>query len=95
MEMVTKVGAALQQLLGPVAERVAQQTGVIQRRREFSPMSLAATFVLGYLWKPQASVDQLSKMAVQVGAEVTPQAVDQRRTPQLVTFLEQLFESRF
>jgi hypothetical protein len=91
MEMVAKVGAALQQLLGPIAERVAEQTSVIQRRREFSPMSLAATFVLGYLWKPQASVDQLSKMAVQVGVEVTPQAVDQRRTPQLVTFLEQLF----
>lgn len=91
MEMVAKVGTALQQLLGPIAEKVAEQTGVIQRRREFSPMSLAATFVLGYLWKPQASVDQLSKMAVQVGAEVTPQAVDQRRTPQLATFLEQLF----
>lgn len=91
MKMLAKVGAALQQLLGPVAEKVAETTGVIQRRREFSPMSLAMTFVLGYLWKPKASVGDLSKMAVQVGAHVTPQAVDQRRTPKLVAFLEQIF----
>lgn len=89
--MLAKVGAALQQLLGPVVEEASARTGVIQRRREFSPMSLAMTFVLGHLWKPRASVADLANMAVQVGAKVTPQAVDQRRTPQLVRFLEHCF----
>lgn len=62
----TKVVAALQRLLGPVADEAAA-TGVIQRRREFTPMSLVMTLVLGHLWKPRASVGALAQMP---GAEV-------------------------
>ena len=91
MEMLAKVGAALQQLLGPCAQNAAERSGVIQRQRTFSPMSLAMTFVLGHLQKPQASVNELAVMAAQCGADVTPQAVDQRRTPELVMFLEYVF----
>lgn len=91
MSRFTKVGVALQRLLGSVADEAAARTGVIQRRREFTAMSLVATFVLGHLWKPKASVADLAQMAVQVGATVTPQAVDQRRTPALVSFLERCF----
>jgi len=91
MQMLAKVGVALQQLVGPVAERLAKATRIIQRQREFTPRSLLATFVLGHLWKPRASVAELAKVAVRLGAAVTPQAVDQRRTPQLVNFLEQVF----
>lgn len=91
MGMLAKVGAAFQQLFGTVVEKVNEETEVIQRRREFTPMSLAMTFVLGYLWKPEARVDDLGSMAVQLGANVTPQAVDQRRTQKLVDFLEGVF----
>lgn len=91
MEMLAKVGAALQQLLGPSAQNAAERSDVIQRQRTFSPMSLAMTFVLGHLQRPQASVNELAVMAVQCGADVTPQAVDQRRTPELVMFLEHVF----
>lgn len=91
MEMLAKVGAAFQRLFGPVADEVAERTGVIQRRREFTPLTLGMTFVLGYLWKPKPTVQDLAKTAVQVGAVVTPQAVDQRRSAKLVEFLEQLF----
>lgn len=91
MKIVAKVGAALQQLFGSVVEEVAERTNVVQRRREFTPLSLAMTFVLGSLWKPKASPGDLAAVAVQVGASVTPQAVDQRFTPRLVAFLEQLF----
>jgi hypothetical protein len=91
MQMLAKVGAAMQRLFGTVVDDASKQSGVIQRRREFSPMSLAMTFVLGHLWKPRASVADLAKIALQAGAVVSPQAVDQRRTPQLVNFLERLF----
>ena len=91
MKMLARVGAALQQLVGPVAKRMAKESGVIKRQRKLSPLSLLATFVLGHLWKPHASPADLAKVAVQLGAVVTPQAVDQRRTPKLVNFLEQVF----
>ncbi|MGL4424204.1 MAG: IS4 family transposase [Gemmataceae bacterium] len=87
----TKVLAALQRLLGPLADDAAAKSGVIRRQRVFSPRSLVMTFVWGYLRKPQSSVTDLAQMAVQVGAHVTPQAVDQRRTPALVSFLEHCF----
>jgi hypothetical protein len=40
---------------------------------------------------PKASDEKLAQMAVQCGADVTPQAIDQRHTPKLVAFLEKLF----
>ena len=36
MEMLSKVGEAMQRLLNPVADAVAKRTNVIQRKREFT-----------------------------------------------------------
>jgi hypothetical protein len=91
MGIVAKVGGALQRLFGEIAQTAAQQSGVIQRTRKFNPVSLARTFVLGFLQDPRGSDEKLAQMAVQCGAAVTPQAIDQRHTPKLVDFLERLF----
>ncbi len=91
MGILTKVGGALQRLFGEVAQTAADDSGVIQRTRKFTPLSLARTFVLGYLQNPRASDEKLAQMAVQCGAEVTPQAIEQRHTPKLVDFLQKLF----
>lgn len=91
MTIVAKVGAVLQKVFGKMAEDVAKATQVIIRQRQFSPLSLARTFVLGFLENPRASDEKLAQMAGQCGAAVTPQAVEQRYTPQLVAFLEGLF----
>jgi Transposase DDE domain len=91
MGILAKVGEALQQLFGDIASAAAQESGVIQRLRKFNPLSLARTFVLGFLADPKASDEQLAQMAAQCGAAVTPQAIGQRHTPRLVDFLERLF----
>ena len=91
MGILTRVGSALQRLFGGIAQTAAKESGVIQRRRIFTPISLAKTFVLGFLQKPNATDEQLAQMAVQCGADVTPQAIEQRHTPRLVDFLEKLF----
>jgi hypothetical protein len=91
MKIVAKVGVALQQVFGKMAEEAAEATNVIVRRRIFSPVSLAQTFVLGFLENPRASDEDLAQMAAQCGAAVTPQAVEQRHTPKLMRFLEGLF----
>jgi hypothetical protein len=91
MEILAKVGGALQQLLGGIAETAAEKSGVIQRKRKFSALSLARTFVLGFLQDPAASDEALAQIAVQCGAAVTPQAIEQRHTPKMVDFLETLF----
>ncbi len=91
MRILVKVGGALQRLFGEIAETAAAESGVIQRTRKFTAISLARTFVLGFLQTPTASDERLAQMAVQCGAAVTPQAIEQRHTPRLVDFLERLF----
>jgi hypothetical protein len=82
---------AIQKLLGPIAEQVGEETEIIVRKRKFTSLSLARTFVMGFLQKPKATDEELAQVAVQCGADVTPQAVEQRQTPKLVKFLEALF----
>lgn len=91
MKIIAKVGAALQQVFGEIAELADEVSGVIRRKRKFTALSLAKTFVLGFLQNPHASDEELAQMAAQCGADVTPQAIDQRHTPALVKFLETLF----
>jgi hypothetical protein len=91
MEILARVGSALQQLFGQVAQQAADDSGVIERTRKFTALSLARTFVLGFLQNPKASDEKLAQMAAQCGAAVTPQALEQRQTPKLVAFLQKLF----
>jgi hypothetical protein len=91
MGILAKAGVALQQLFGEIAQKAADDSGVIERTRKFTPLSLARTFVLGFLRNPKASDEKLAQMAVSCGVEVTPQAIEQRHTPKLVAFLQKLF----
>jgi hypothetical protein len=91
MGMVAGVGAAVQELFGPLAADAERDSRVIVRRRTFTAASLARTFVLGFLQNPDATAEELARVAAQCGAAVTPQAIDQRQTPRLAGFLEALF----
>jgi len=91
MAVVPNVGEALHRLFGEIAETAAQESQVIQRTRKCTSLSSARTFIPGFLQNPKASDDMLARMAVQCGANVTPQAVEQRYTPRLVDFLERVF----
>jgi len=93
MGIIAKVGEALQLLFGKSAKAAGQASEVIQRKRKFDEQSLAKTFVLGLLQNPEADDEELAQMAAQCGVEVTPQAIDQRHTPKLVKFLEELFRN--
>jgi hypothetical protein len=76
---------------GASAEQAANDSGVIVRKRKFTPTSLAATFVFGFLDNPQASYEQLAQMAAALGTPLTPQAVEQRCSERMVQFLRGLF----
>jgi len=91
VDIIAKVGGALQQVFGEIAVLASLASGVIQRQRKFDAHSLLKTFVLGFLQNPKASDEELAQMAAQCGADVTPQAIEQRHTPALVMFLESVF----
>jgi hypothetical protein len=91
MGILTEVSSLVQRLFGEMAEEVAKDHPVVQRRRKFTTATLAQTFILGFLSKPNSSDEELAQMAALFGATVSPQAVEQRHTPRLAEFLEALF----
>ncbi len=91
MRMIARIATAVESLLGIWAEEVNQVHCVVQRQRKFTAATLARTFVLAFLSKPQTSDKELAEMAASCGVDVTPQAIEQRFTPQLVEFAENLF----
>jgi len=90
--IVAKVSAAIRRLLGQAGELVAEKCGVIQRKRKFRTTTLLQTFVPGFLKNPKATDEELARMAVQCGVEVTSQAIEQRHSPKLVRFLNEVLQ---
>jgi hypothetical protein len=91
MRSIRQAEGALHELFGKISKKAAEASGVIERKRKFDAVSLAKTFVLGFMGKPNASDEDLAQTAAQVGAAVTAQAIDQRHTRRLVDFLKVLF----
>ena len=92
MEIVGKVAAAMQHVLGPEIEDLGQTTGVIQRRRKFTAITLLRVLVLTLLRKPAAKATDFQTTSAQLGLHVTATAVEHRFTPQLVVFLRAALE---
>ena len=92
MEIVGKVAATIQNVLGPEAEELGRATGVIQRRRKFTAVSLLRMLVLTLLRKPDAKATDFQSTAAQLGLDITSTAVENRFTPQLVGFLRAVLE---
>jgi hypothetical protein len=80
----------MQTLLTTDAEQAAQQSGVIQRVRQFTGPSLAQTLVFGWLANPRATLGDLAASAACCGVTVSPEGLHQRFTPTAAQFLERL-----
>jgi hypothetical protein len=92
MCVVTQVSRALQTVLSTEAQQAAIRCGVIQRHRKLDGPSLIQGLVLGWMEHPNASLEQLAQMTAACGAAITPQALDERFTPQLAECCKQLLE---
>src|SRR5256885_2076790 len=68
----------LQTLFTDDAAFWAQQTGAVQRVRQFSAPSLVQTLVFGWLKYPNASLEDLTGVAARLGVTVSTQALDER-----------------
>jgi hypothetical protein len=80
----------LQTVRGDPADALARSTGFIQRQRKWTGPTFAQALVFGWLAKPDASLDHLTQMAAHLGVTISPQALDERFTPQAADFLHQL-----
>lgn len=92
MEIITRTAGALQGLFTTKAEEIGKACRLIKRKREFTAVSLLSTFVLGFLHHARPKWEELALIARQLGANVTPQAVEQRITPELRDSLQRLWQ---
>lgn len=92
MNTVSQVSVALQSVLTVGANRLARRYGVVERERKLTGASLAQALVLGWLHRPDATLEQLAQMAAACGKPVRPQAIDQRFREPTAKFFQHLLE---
>jgi hypothetical protein len=71
--------------------RKAMQTGFVQRKSKLSGWIFLKLMVLGFLQYPQASLNQLSQVSLDLGIRITPQGIDERLNKSGVEFLQKRF----
>jgi len=70
----------MQTLLTDIADNAAQLSGFVQRRSKLTGAVFVQTLVFGWLANPQATLEELTKVAALRGVSITPQGLDQRFT---------------
>ncbi len=78
MATIPQVAGAMQRILGPVAERAARATGLVQRASKLTGARFVQTLVFGWLAQPEARLSQLAQTAATLGVALSPQALDGR-----------------
>lgn len=84
---------AIQEVLGPDADRLAAEHGLSRRPGKLAGGVFARVLVLSFLRQPQATLDEMAQTAALVAEPVSPQAVDQRFTPQAAAHLKACLEA--
>jgi hypothetical protein len=78
MATIPQVASAMQRILGPVAERAARATGLVQRASKLTGARFVQTLVFGWLAQPTARLSQLAQTAATLGVAITAQGLDDR-----------------
>jgi len=90
MVSIDEVAQRMEQILGPVADRLARETGWMRRRSKLTGPVFVQTLVLGWLRAPQASLDALCQTAASLGVRISPQGLDQRFNRSAADYLRQV-----
>jgi hypothetical protein len=93
MSTLSQVSEALQSVLTVQANQMARRLGVVERQRKLSGASLAQTLVLGWLHRPDATLEQLAQVAAACGKPVSRQAIDRRFRQPTAEFFRHLLEA--
>lgn len=90
MSIIEQVAAAMQDVLITLAQRLARETGFVQRESKLDGARFVQTLVFTYLANPDATLDELTQTAAALSVEITPTGLTQRFTAVAATFLQQV-----
>src|SRR5690348_6187105 len=92
MPDLTAIERTLQTLFTTEADRLAYQTGLVQRRSKLTGPLILLILVAGFIQHPTASYNILAQVAADHGIAVTRQAVQARLTAAAVAFFRTLLQ---
>lgn len=87
MTTITELKDAAQRILIAAAEKASRTTGFTKRNSKLTGALFVQTLVLGWLSRPEATLEELSQTAATLGVRISPQGLDQRFTKEAAAFL--------
>jgi hypothetical protein len=84
---VAHLSGALQTVFTTAAQDAARDTRFIRRQRQLTGPVFVQTLTFGWLDNPAAALEDLALLAADLGCPLSPQALEQRFTPQAADFL--------
>jgi len=91
-QQLREIESHVQSLFHEKAEQWARSTSFVQRASKISGSAFAQTLVFGFLNEPEASSTDLQQMMELQGIHVSPQAIEERMTPQAAALMRHLLE---
>jgi hypothetical protein len=91
-QQLAEIESHVQSLFDEKAEQWARSTGFVQRASKISGSAFAQALVFGFLNQPEASYTDLQQTMELQRVHVSPQAIEERMTPQAATFMGRLLE---
>jgi hypothetical protein len=83
----------MQTVLGPTAERLARETGFVQRASKLTGAKFAQTLTFGWLGHPDCTLEGLAQMATSLGVPITPQGIAARFSERAAECLKQVLQA--
>jgi hypothetical protein len=90
--LATQIENAPRQLLEHEADTLARATGFVQRQRKLTGSTFAHLMLCGATSNPCPTYTSWTQAAAVAGTTITPQAIEQRFTPETAHFLYALLQ---
>lgn len=91
-QQLGEIECYVESLFHEKAEQWARSTGFVKRRSKIGGAAFAQTLVFGFLNQPEASYTDLQQMMELQEIHVSPQAIEERMTPEAAALMSRLLE---
>jgi len=88
---LTQVGAWIKDFFGESVKAKARKTKFVRRLSPLNGRKFLRAMVFGFIENPDASLNDLSQVCLDLGVGITPQGLDQRINEKAVFFLKEMF----
>ena len=88
---LTQAGIWIKDFFGETIKARARETKFVQRLSALNGRKFLQAMVFGFVENPDASLNDLSQVCLDLGVDITPQGLDQRINEKAVAFLKKVF----